>query len=358
MKNRIWRLIPADRWEMGTIEGWLEEMAGQGWILEKCGRYFATFERWEPRPCRFRLEPLGTHTPSRREETEAGYAELGWRLLCPMGDLLVFYCLHPAAPELQTDPVAEGWLVEKLLKRTRRHLLWAWLFLLGCFAVWGLLLLRSQTPVADLVLGTDAEIILGCLLLPWLAWETVRALKRIRRMRRQTAAGFPRTHTGDWKKSRRQAAAGLAILLLFYALWLGYPLWQFWTADAQRETEMPHLMGYQLDPSLEESRQSSDLCLEDPSFLSPVQLQYLGDIQRKRQAPGPQRVLLAALCRLGGAPLCRAGGTSPGGLAGGKGDGGSRHGSGDLGPNGVQYLPGGLPGQGSDLCGCLRRLGS
>lgn len=270
MKNRIWRPIPADRWEMGTIEGWLEEMAGQGWILEKCGRYFATFERWEPRPCRFRLEPLGTRTRSRREETEAGYAELGWRLLCPMGDLLVFYCLDPAAPELQTDPVAEGWLVEKLLKRTRRHLLWAWLFLLGCFAVWGLLLLWSQTPVADLVLGTDAEIIFGCLLLPWLVWETVRALKRIRRLRRQTAAGFPRTHTGDWKKSRRQAAAGLAILLLFYALWLGYPLWQFWTADAQRETEMPHLMGYQLDPSLEESRQSSDLCLEDPSFLSPV----------------------------------------------------------------------------------------
>ena len=55
MKNRIRRLIPDNRWDMGMMENWLEDMAAEGWLLEKCGGHFATFERWEPRPCRFRL---------------------------------------------------------------------------------------------------------------------------------------------------------------------------------------------------------------------------------------------------------------------------------------------------------------
>lgn len=67
MKNRIRRLIPDNRWDMGMMENWLEDMAAEGWLLEKCGGHFATFERWEPRPCRFRLEPLGGRRQDQQE---------------------------------------------------------------------------------------------------------------------------------------------------------------------------------------------------------------------------------------------------------------------------------------------------
>ena len=244
MKNRIRRLIPDNRWDMGMMENWLEDMAAEGWLLEKCGGHFATFERWEPRPCRFRLEPLGGRRQDQQEAAEELYAQLGWRRLCPMGEFVIFYCLDPDAPELQTDPVAENWLVEKLLKKTRRGLVLSWLFLLVCFVVFGVRLLRSETPVEDLILGTDAEIVFAAVLLPWLAWETVRALGGLRRMRRQMAAGFPRTHTGDWKKNRRRAAVGTALLIIFYVLWVGYPFWQLGTSSAQHGTEPPRLMGY------------------------------------------------------------------------------------------------------------------
>lgn len=270
MKDRMRQLIPDNRWDMGMIEGWLEDLAAEGWLLEKCGGRFATFARWEPQPCRFRLEPLGSRTQAQQEAAEELYDQLGWRRLCPMGEFLIFYCLDPAAPELQTDPVAESWLVEKMLKKTRRNLVLSWLFLLFCIGLFAFRLLRSETPVEDLVLGTDAEIVFASVLLPWLVWETVRALRRIHHARRQMAAGFPRTHTGNWRKERRQAAVGLTLLMIFYVLWVGYPFWRIWSADTQMDTERPRLMGYQLDPALDESRQSSDIHLENPSFFAPV----------------------------------------------------------------------------------------
>lgn len=270
MKDRMRQLIPDNRWDMGMIEGWLEDLAAEGWLLEKCGGRFATFARWEPRPCRFRLEPLGSRTQVQQEAAEELYDQLGWRRLCPMGEFLIFYCLNSDAPELQTDPVAESWLVEKMLKKIRRNLVLSWLFLLFCIGLFAFRLLRSETPVEDLVLGTDAEIVFASVLLPWLVWETVRALQRIHHARRQMAAGFPRTHTGNWRKERRRAAVGLTLLVIFYLLALGYPFWQIWSSDSQMDTERPRLMGYQLDPALDKSRQSSDIHLENPSFFAPV----------------------------------------------------------------------------------------
>ena len=287
MKNRMRQLIPDNRWDMGMIEGWLEDMAEEGWLLEKCGGRFATFARWEPRPCRFRLEPLGSRTQVQQEAAEELYAQLGWRRLCTMGEFLIFYCLDPDAPELQTDPVAESWLVEKMLKKIRRELALSWLFLLACMGLFAFRLLRSETPVEDLILGTDAEIVFAGVLLPWMVWETVRALRRIRCARRQTAAGFPRDHTGNWRKERRQAAVGLTLLVIFYILALGYPIWQIWSSDSQMDMERPRLMGYQLDPTLEEKQQSSDIHLENPSFFAPVHC----DIWEMYSGSGEPKVL-------------------------------------------------------------------
>lgn len=287
MKNRMRRLIPDNRWDMGMMENWLEDMAAEGWLLEKCGGRFAAFARWEPRPCRFRLEPFGSRTQVQQEAAEELYAQLGWRRLCPLREFLIFYCLDPDAPELQTDPVAESWLVEKMLKRIRRELVLSWLFLLVCMGLFAFRLLRSETPVEDLILGTDAEIVFASVLLPWLVWETVRALRRIRCARRQTAAGFPRTHTGNWRKERRQAAVGLTLLVIFYILALGYPFWQIWSSDSQMDMERPRLMGYQLDPTLEENQQSSDIHLENPSFFAPVHC----DIWETYSGSGEPKVL-------------------------------------------------------------------
>lgn len=289
MKDRMRRLIPDNRWDMGMMEGWLEDMAAEGWLLEKWGGYFATFERWEPRAIRFRLEPDRYQTRQEQEAEEEIYTQLGWRHLCVAGHFQIYYCLDPEAPELQTDPVAESWLVEKMLKKTRRNLVLSWLFLLVCLALYGVQLLRSETPVEDLILGTDAEVVFAGLLLPWLVWETVRGLRRIDGLRRQVAAGFPRSHTGDWKKNRRYAALGLTVLVVFYVLWVGYPFWRLWSADAQMDTERPQLMGYQLDPSLEESRQSSDIHLENPSFFAPVHC----DLWETYSGSGKPRVLSA-----------------------------------------------------------------
>ena len=277
MKNRQRRLLPDNRWDTGAIESWLEDRAARGWILEKCGGWSAVFGRAEPRPCRVRLDIPGDRTQSRQEEVDEACREMGWRRAAVLDDYLVYYCFDPAAPELQTDPVAEGWLREKMLKKARRSLLGAWVFLFACPALLAWHYLRSGTPVEDFLYGSGAAAALFLLFFPLLVLGTVRSLRGIRELRRQIAAGLPGAHAGDWRKRRRTAMTGMAVLTAFYLLLLGYPLWQGnagWGGSLdEADRPLPYVAASVLDPSLEEESRTWDSCIVNVSVLAPEQYQ-------------------------------------------------------------------------------------
>lgn len=66
-KKKKVMLTPCPSYDIAGTEGWLEEMAGAGWLLCKDSIFgiWATFEPRDPgdtRPVRYRLDPAGEAT--------------------------------------------------------------------------------------------------------------------------------------------------------------------------------------------------------------------------------------------------------------------------------------------------------
>ena len=125
--------VPADYWDIGLLEQWLEEKAAEGWMpVDFRGYASGKFERTEPQTLRFRLEPDEGETHNQKQEREALYTELGWQKRAVLGDYRVLCCADPTAPELHTDPATQNWVWDKQLRATRRRCLFALVLL----AVW------------------------------------------------------------------------------------------------------------------------------------------------------------------------------------------------------------------------------
>lgn len=221
MRRQKRTLRPLELWNPGAIEKWLEDEAARGWQLTGCGRILATFAAVEPGDYRVRLRPQRPVTPEARQERGAAFREMGWDCTAViMGDddydCEVFYCSDPAAPELDTDPVAYGWAWEKPLRHSWRAA-WAVLGLLVALP----LLLTALAPgrsVLEVLLRQN---------LSWLLWLAgivligivmLRRLWYLRRMRRELTAGMV-PDPGNWRRHRRWQQAVVMLLLLCWLLW-------------------------------------------------------------------------------------------------------------------------------------------
>lgn len=101
-------------WNASEEERWLEDMARQGWHLERGGILFR-FRRGEPATVRYRLDCL-----SERGGELSEYLTLcrdaGWSYVTRFGPWYYFRTSDASAPELHTDP-------STLASRYRRLLL-------------------------------------------------------------------------------------------------------------------------------------------------------------------------------------------------------------------------------------------
>ena len=220
MRQKKYALRPRNLWMSGVIQQWLEEEAARGWRMTDCNGWYVTFKQAEPAQCRVRLQPQEPEARETRRERGGFYREMGWSFgaVIPDGssDYEVWYCDDPAAPELQTDPVAQGWAWEKSL---RRGWITGWIWLLGVPAVWlGVFCLMSGSLLEMFLRAEPALLLVQLLLVPlfeiWQAWT----LWGIRQARRQIRAGLAPAARGNWRKHRW--------------LWLVWPLLfvLYWTA--------------------------------------------------------------------------------------------------------------------------------
>jgi len=271
-KKRV--LMPENHWDSGIMEAWLEDMAAQGWMVEECGSRIARFRREEPAQVRFRLEPFPkAETYEARQEREEVYRQLGWEIAAFLWNYQVYVCRDPAAPELETDPVAAAWTWDRMLRKERRSLLLAWLFLAVCVAFVAWRTLRADRPVMTFLLKTGTGTFVAALLVPWLVWDTVRTLRKLRYLRCQLAAGLPRSHTGNWRQCRWKTILGLTFFILMESVFLIAPFTRIgasWGEDLDELTRpIPCLLGEQLDPGLTAADRQSGVCLMNPTFLVP-----------------------------------------------------------------------------------------
>lgn len=200
MRQKKYTLRPLELWDPCAVERWLEDEAARGWRLTDCGPRLAKLERREPAVCRVRIQPCGPESREAWQARFAAYEAMGWVFAATVTmDFEVFYCDDPAAPELQTDPVAWGWAWEKPLRRARWE---GWL----CLALAAALLLMpfmGGTPLAFFLTMPFLWLIAyPCGILLTVAYG-VRALLAVRRTRRVLAAGMAPEFKGDWRKRYR-----------------------------------------------------------------------------------------------------------------------------------------------------------
>lgn len=274
MKQYKRMLMPDTSLDTAAMESWLEELFAQGWHLTECGFRFAKFRRGEPLSVRCRLIPASADPVGTRQEREELYAQLGWEYLTNLTDRYSIYlCRDPEAPELETDPVAAAWVRDRLLRKARRSLLLTWLALAAVVAFAVYRIVRSETPVETAIRSVGISAPLSAVLLLWAIWETAVTLRRIRLLRRQMAAGLPRSHAGDWRRERRRTGLTLGAMLLMDLLIIGYPFLRLGTSWGEGLDELTHpvpcLMGWQLDDTLTEADRTSGTCLMNPTFLTP-----------------------------------------------------------------------------------------
>lgn len=219
-------LMPGDFWDTGLLEQWLEEKAARGWMPVSFSGYSSgKFEKAEPRTLRFRLEPWRRETYEEQCGREDAYREMGWQIAAVLGDYRVYYTRDPGAPELYTDPATQCWAWERQIRKFRRNHLIA----LALLAVWTVLQFRSiwekGNPVQLFLYGMWAVWLFVVVYFLRELARNLRALRGVRRVRRQLEAGIPLDHGGDLARSlrrkRRQEAVSWAMIALLAVFVVG-----------------------------------------------------------------------------------------------------------------------------------------
>ena len=113
------------------IQEKLEEMAEQGWMVDKPGSFTWTFKRMEPKKLRFSVTYFPGSSefdpgPTESELTKLDFcAQDGWQLAVKWGVMQIFYNENENAVPIETEPVAQ---VENVRKSMRKNVLFPHLF--------------------------------------------------------------------------------------------------------------------------------------------------------------------------------------------------------------------------------------
>lgn len=113
------------------IQEKLEEMAEQGWMVDKPGNFTWTFKRMEPKKLRFSVTYFPSASefdpgPTDGELTKLDFcAQDGWVLAVKWGVMQIFYNENENAVPIETEPMAQ---VENVKKSMRKNVLFPHLF--------------------------------------------------------------------------------------------------------------------------------------------------------------------------------------------------------------------------------------
>ena len=235
MKFRhVYRIPPCPTYDVEGMESWLTDMAAQGLFLCQDGFFagFAAFERGEPRPMRYRLEPSpkavslwsddgGQPDP----EAKALGEHYGWRYLAAWGQFFIYASDQPGARELNTDPIVQSMALDLVCKRQRRD------FIVSLF--WPILyiLLFFRGGVLELLLEMGAwRFLWAVILVLWGTWASFSSLHSLGRLRKKLAAGQPLNHRKNWKRRARAHRLSALLFTVLTAAWF-FGFLNLWKAD-------------------------------------------------------------------------------------------------------------------------------
>lgn len=211
-KRRV-RPIPCPVYDIETTESWLEDMARQGWLLEKEGFFagFAWFEAAEPQEVRYRLEPTDKKMAPMDDDAQELFESLGWTLIAQRGNLRLFRSTDPDARELSTDPQVQAILISRL----RRAEISNTLSTLAWVVIYPALYFRGGFIQSMVTLGTFLSL-WALAMLVWYFISSFRSTLYYGRLKKRLSLGEAPQRGKDWRPAarRRYLGEGLCILLL------------------------------------------------------------------------------------------------------------------------------------------------
>ena len=254
MRNTVYKLIPVDFVDVDRFEGWAEDMARRGLYLHHLTPFlFAAFQRGEPAPVRYRLEPRGSFWS---RESQNYCRSLGWEFVFHVGRWFDLYRNDdPEAPELHTDPVVHSYALDRISRSLRILTAVLVLCFVGELAALLLPYLLSDAPVL-LLLNASGISTLSMLVLFLLLGVEFRSLGSFFRLRRRLREGIvPGRHS--WRSSARWYFGLLLFDLVLLAALIASPLvlrsveWEGELAAAERPFPILELRELEGDPALE-----------------------------------------------------------------------------------------------------------
>ena len=254
MRNTVYKLIPVDFVDVDRFEGWAEDMARRGLYLHHLTPFlFAAFQRGEPAPVRYRLEPRGSFWS---RESQNYCRSLGWEFVFHVGRWFDLYRNDdPEAPELHTDPVVHSYALDRISRSLRILTAVLVLCFVGELAVLLLPYLLSETPVL-LLLDVSVIATLSILVLLLLLWVEFRSLGSFFRLRRRLREGIVPGRR-SWRSTGRWNLGLLLFDLVLLAALIASPLvlrsveWEGELATAERPFPILELRELESDPALE-----------------------------------------------------------------------------------------------------------
>ena len=254
MRNTVYKLIPVDFVDVDRFEGWAEDMARRGLYLHHLTPFlFAAFQRGEPAPVRYRLEPRGSFWS---RESQNYCRSLGWEFVFHVGRWFDLYRNDdPEAPELHTDPVVHSYALDRISRSLRILTAVLVLCFVGELAALLLPYLLSDAPVL-LLLNASGITALSVLVLFLVLGVEFRSLGSFFRLRRRLREGIVPGRQ-SWRSSARWYFGLLLFDLVLLAALIATPLvmrsveWEGELATAERPFPILELRELEGDPALE-----------------------------------------------------------------------------------------------------------
>ena len=217
--NVVLRPLPCHFYDVERMESWLQEQAAKGLFLTRWGSVFAHFRRAEPAKVRYRITAarlegnLFENPPEAPDpEQQELFSGEGWQFVAARGELFVYLCSDPAAPELDTDPAVQA-LSLKMVRRDAR--ITAVVVLLNAAVVALNMGMRGGFFWLGTLVEAPCTVLLAALLFANCLLYGVSGWLNLRRLTRQLKQGIPLDHNKPWRaEAVRYRASVLGALFL------------------------------------------------------------------------------------------------------------------------------------------------
>ncbi|RFB14845.1 DUF2812 domain-containing protein [Bacillus sp. HNG] len=202
MNKTVRKIRPSDYWRIGEHESWFQDMAAQGLHLKKMGKFFAHFDKGEPKKMRYRID-VSMKKKISPEQIEM-YTESGWDYVTGYQYFQVYSSPEELdAPEIHTDPAEQSFTLTELDKKLALNagiVVVAFLLMLGMLAsIWFL----DGTPIYVMIDGVAIQQTILSIFIAYLAYTSLQAALAIRALKKDLIEGKSINHHAPWKKRHR-----------------------------------------------------------------------------------------------------------------------------------------------------------